>query len=151
MGGNKNRHNQGNNDPYAKIKFTIPPFHGKYDAEEYLDWEMTIEQKFASHLVPDHHKVRQATSEFKDFAIIWWASLQQKPNSWEDLKHGMHDRFLPVSYKEDLRKKLQRLELGDMSIQEYFAELQKDKIRCGIEEDLENKVCHFYSGLRREI
>ena len=68
-------------------------------AEEYLDWEMSIEQKFASHLVPDHHKVRQATSEFKDFAIIWWASLQQKPDSWEDLKHGIHDRFVPVSYK----------------------------------------------------
>ena len=70
MGGNKNWHNHGNNDPYAKIKFAIPPFHGKYDAEEYLDWEMTIEQKFASHLVPDRLKVRQATSEFKDFAII---------------------------------------------------------------------------------
>jgi hypothetical protein len=25
--------------------------------------------------------------------------LQQKPNSWEDLKHGMHDRFVHVSYK----------------------------------------------------
>ena len=24
-------------------------------------------------------------------------------------------------------------------------------IRCGIEEDLEDKVCHFYDGLRREI
>ena len=54
MGGNKNCHNHGTDDPYAKIKFTIPPFHSKYDAEEYLDWEMTIEQKFASHLVPDH-------------------------------------------------------------------------------------------------
>ena len=67
---------------------------------------MTIEQKFASHLVPNDHKVRQATSEFKDFAIIWWASLQQKPSSWEDLKHGMRDRFVPISYKRDLRKKL---------------------------------------------
>jgi hypothetical protein len=42
-------------DPYAKIKFTIPPFSGRYDAEAYLDWEMTVEQKFASHLVPEHH------------------------------------------------------------------------------------------------
>ena len=99
MGGNKNWHNQGNDDPYAKIKFIIPPFHGKYDADEYLDWEMTIEQKFASHLVPGRHKVRQATSEFQDFAIIWWASLQQKPYSWEDPKQGMCDRFILVSYK----------------------------------------------------
>ena len=37
MGGNKNHHNQGNDDPYAKIKFTIPSFHGRYDGEEYLD------------------------------------------------------------------------------------------------------------------
>jgi hypothetical protein len=31
------------NDPYAKIKFSIPPFFGSYDAETYLDWEMTVE------------------------------------------------------------------------------------------------------------
>jgi hypothetical protein len=62
-------------DPYAKIKFSIPPFSGRYDATAYLDWEMTVEQKFASYLVPEHHQVREATSEFKDFAIVWWTSL----------------------------------------------------------------------------
>jgi hypothetical protein len=31
---------------------------GHYDAEGYLDWEMTIEQKFAAHLVPERHQVR---------------------------------------------------------------------------------------------
>ena len=41
-------HHQGNNhsvpdDPYAKIKFTILSFLGHYDAEGYLDWEMTVE------------------------------------------------------------------------------------------------------------
>jgi hypothetical protein len=66
---------QGNNnrapdDPYAKIKFSIPSFSGHYDAEGYLDWEMTIEHKFAAHLVPERHQVRQATSEFKDFSIV---------------------------------------------------------------------------------
>jgi hypothetical protein len=38
-------------DPFSKIKFTIPPLMGSYDAEAYLDWEMTVEQKFNSHLV----------------------------------------------------------------------------------------------------
>ena len=38
-----------------------------------------------------------------------------------------------------------------MSVQEYFAELQKGMIHCGIEEDPEDKVCHFYGGLRCEI
>jgi hypothetical protein len=31
------------NDPYAKLKFSIPPFYGAYDAKTYLDWEMTVE------------------------------------------------------------------------------------------------------------
>jgi hypothetical protein len=70
MGGNRT-----NDDPYAKLKFTIPSFLGKYNAEEYLDWEMSVEQKFVAYLVPDRHKVRQATSEFKDFDLIWWAFL----------------------------------------------------------------------------
>jgi hypothetical protein len=48
MGGT---HNHAPDDPYAKIKFSIPSFFGHYDAEGYLDWEMTVEQKFSAHLV----------------------------------------------------------------------------------------------------
>jgi hypothetical protein len=48
----------------------IPLFYGLYDAEAYLDWEMTVDNKFNSHLVSEQYRVRQATSEFKDFAII---------------------------------------------------------------------------------
>ena len=131
---------QGNNncvpdDPYAKIKFTIPSFSGHYDAEEYLDWEMTIEQKLASHLVPERHQVRQATSEFKDFAIIWWTGLVgdgRAPTSWDELKVAMHDRFVAPSYHRELRKKLMRLEQGDKSVQDYYGELQKGFQRCGM-------------------
>jgi hypothetical protein len=56
MGGNQNHHNRHyirNDDPFAKVKFAIPPFNGSYDAEAYLDWEMTVEQKFSSHLVSE--------------------------------------------------------------------------------------------------
>jgi hypothetical protein len=56
MGGNQNHHNQHhvrNVDPFAKVKFSIPPFNGLYDAKAYLDWEMIVEQKFSSHLIPE--------------------------------------------------------------------------------------------------
>jgi hypothetical protein len=78
MGGNQNHHNQHyvhNDDPFVKVKFSIPPFNGSYDTEAYLDCEMTVEQKFSSHLVSEQHRVRQATNEFKDFALIWWNEL----------------------------------------------------------------------------
>jgi hypothetical protein len=38
MGGNENHHNQHyvrNDDPFAKVKFSIPPFSGSYDAKAY--------------------------------------------------------------------------------------------------------------------
>jgi hypothetical protein len=158
MGG-VHHHRQGNNhhvpdDPYAKIKFTIPSFLGHYDAKGYLDWEMTVEQKFSAHLVPEQHRVRQATSEFKDFAIIWWNGLATQdalPGTWEELKVAIRDRFVPPSYHRDLRKKLMRLEQGDKSIQDYYGELQKGLMRCSVVEGNKDAICHFYSGLRREI
>ena len=60
--GHQQYNNHMHDDPYAKIKFSIPSFLGHYDAEGYLDWEMTVEQKFSSHLFPEQHRVRQATS-----------------------------------------------------------------------------------------
>jgi hypothetical protein len=157
MGGNGRRHPhvpEQNNDPYAKIKFSIPLFYGSYDAETYLDWEMMVEQKFSSHLVPKHHRVRQATSEFKDFAIIWWNELvnaRNAPQTWTALKEEMRARFVPPSYRRDLRKKLQCFDQGDMSVQEYYQELQKDMLCCGVVEDQEDEIVRFYGGLRREI
>ena len=38
---------RGGNDSFAKIKFQIPPYNGKYDQAAYLDWELEVEQKFS--------------------------------------------------------------------------------------------------------
>jgi hypothetical protein len=122
MGGNQNHHNQHyvhNDDPFPKVKFYITHFNGSYDAKADLDWEMTVEQKFSSHLVLEQHLVRQATSEFKDFALIWLnelATLGLQPHTWDVLKTAMRQRFVPSSYQRDLRKKLQHLDQGDMSV-----------------------------------
>jgi hypothetical protein len=54
------------------------------DPKTYLDWELVVEQKFNSHLVPaEHaeHRVRLATSEFTSFAPFWWNDLCTAPNN----------------------------------------------------------------------
>jgi hypothetical protein len=102
MRGNQNHHNQHyvhNDDPFAKVKFSIPPFNCSYDAEAYLDWKMTVEQKFSSHLVPEQHRVRQVTSEFKDFAVTWWnelATLGLQPHTWDGLKQQCVKDLFPL-------------------------------------------------------
>jgi hypothetical protein len=38
-----------------------------------------------------------------------------------------------------------------MSVQNYYAELQKGMIRAGVHDETEDKICHFYGGLQTEI
>jgi hypothetical protein len=38
-----------------------------------------------------------------------------------------------------------------MSVQDYFAELQKGMIHAGVHEETEDKICHVYGGLRTKI
>jgi hypothetical protein len=51
--GPNQQHAHSNDDPFAKVKFMIPPFYGLYNVEAYLHWEMTVDNKFSSHLVPE--------------------------------------------------------------------------------------------------
>jgi hypothetical protein len=63
----------------------------------------------------------------------------------------MRERFVPPAYQHDLRKKIAMLRPGDMSVQDYYAKLQKGMIRAVVHEEIEDKICHFYSGLHTEI
>ena len=60
IGGN----NHGNNDPFAKIKFSLPPFASNVVSEAYLDWELVVQQKFDSHNISAEHRFKLATIEF---------------------------------------------------------------------------------------
>jgi hypothetical protein len=79
------------------------------------------------------------------------ATLGLQPHTWDGLKIAMRQKFVPPSYQCDLRKKLQQLDQGDMSVQDYYAELQKGTIHVGVHEEIEDKICRFYGGVRTEI
>ena len=125
------------NDQGMRGNFTILSYSRSYDGEKYLDWEMTIEQVFNSHLVPEIHRVQQATSEFTDFAYICWYGLvvtNVLPSTWEQLKKAMRDCFIPLSYKHDLLRKIQCLLQGNMSFQEYYKEYENCRVYYEINE-----------------
>jgi hypothetical protein len=62
------------------------------------------------------------------------------------VKNSNASKICSPSYQCDLCKKLQRLDQGDMSVPDYYAELQKGMIRAGVHEEAEDKICHFYGG-----
>jgi hypothetical protein len=79
------------------------------------------------------------------------ATLGLKPHTWDGLEIAMRQRFVPPSYQRDLRKKLQCLDQGVMSVQDYYAELQKGMIHTGVHEETEDNIYRFYGGLQNEI
>jgi len=156
MGGGRRREVHRNDDAFSKVKFKIPPFDGKYDPDAYITWEIAVDQKFACHEFPEHTRVRAATSEFTDFASVWWIEHGKKnpnnmPQTWDALKRVMRARFVPSYYARDLLNKLQLLRQGTKSVEEYYQELQMGMLRCNIEEGEEPAMARFYGGLNREI
>jgi hypothetical protein len=100
------------NDLFAKIKFKIPSFNGKYDPAAYLDWELEVDQKFLCHDIPTSSQVKAAISGFTDFALIWWREYKQRhptatPTTWTQLKTAMRRRFVPSYYARDLLEKME--------------------------------------------
>jgi len=142
------------NDSFAKIKFKIPSFNGKYDPAAYLDWELEVDQKFSCHDIPVNSQVKAAISEFTDFALIWWREYKQKhptPTTWTQLKVAMRHRFVPSYYARDLLEKMQCFRQGQQSVEDYYQELQKGMIRCGLFETDDAAMARFRGGLNREI
>ena len=142
-------------DPLLKIKFSIPPFAGKYDLDAYLTWEMAIEQKFECYDIPDNKRIRAATSEFIDFASIWWQEYcctnRDVPTTWEGMKRVTRARFVPSYFSHDLLNKLQCLKQDKNNVEEYYQELQIGMLHCGLEETPKAKMARCFGGLNREI
>ena len=146
--------NNSRDESFSKVKYSIPSFRGAYDGDAYFDWVTTVEQEFNSHLVPEIHRVRQVTTEFKSFAFIWWYELgrtHSQPETWDGLKDTMRARFVPPSYKPDPRKVLQRLTQGSRTVLRYYIEFKTCLLRCDLyecDEAIENR---FLRGLKQEI
>jgi hypothetical protein len=144
------------NDPFAKIIFKIPSFNGKYDPTAYLDLELEVDKKFSCHDIPASSQVKAAISEFTDFALIWWREYKQRhptatPTTWTQLKTSIRHRFVPSYYARDLLKKMQCFRQGQQSVKDYYQELQKGMIHCGLFETDDAAMARFHGGLNHEI
>jgi hypothetical protein len=53
------------------------------------------------------------------------------------------DRFVPSYYARDLLNKMQRFQQGSQSVEEYYQELQKGMLRCGLVESDDAAMARF--------
>jgi hypothetical protein len=63
----------------------------------------------------------------------------------------MWARFVPSYYARDLINKLQQLNQGAKSVEEYYQELQIGMLHCNLEEREDAAMARFFAGLNHEI
>ena len=94
-------------DYVAKLNLVISPFEGRYNPDDYLTWELKVEQRFACLQYPEDRRVCAATCEFTGFASVWWSEYcrlnhDNIPNTWDNLKRAMRTRFVPPYYQREM-------------------------------------------------
>ncbi|XP_027155906.1 uncharacterized protein LOC113756423 [Coffea eugenioides] len=147
------------NDHIPGIKMKIPPFQGRSDPDAYLEWEKRIELVFDCNTYSEEQKVKLAVIEFTDYAVVWWDQLStsrrrsREPTiqTWTELRRLMRKRFVPSHYYRDLYQKLQTLNQGARSVEDYHKEMEILMLRADIMEDREATMARFLNGLRPEI
>ncbi|RDX62635.1 hypothetical protein CR513_59010, partial [Mucuna pruriens] len=156
----RRRRGEPRHDNYSgNIKMSIPAFQGKNDPKVYLKWERKVEHVFDSHNYSEEKKVKLAVIKFIDYANIWWDQFvnnrrrngERPIHMWEDMKSIMRKRFISNHYHRDLRRKLQCLTQGSMSVQNYYKEMKIAMTRANVKEDHEVTIARFIGGLKKEI
>nr|XP_027062824.1 uncharacterized protein LOC113689221 [Coffea arabica] len=104
-------------------------------------------------------KVKIATVEFTDYALVWWDQVrthrrrmgEPRVRTWRELKALMRKRFVPSYYNRDLHSKLQTLTQGNMSVEDYYKEIEMAMMRANIQEDNEATMARFLRGLNPDL
>jgi hypothetical protein len=141
------------------IKLKIPSFQGKNDPEAYLEWEKKVDWIFVCHNYSEAKKVKLVVIEFMNYALIWWdqnviirrRSGERPIASWEEMKVLMRRQFVPNHYYRDLYMKLQGLNQGSRSVDEYFKEMEIAMIRANVIEVREATMARFLNEPNRDI
>ena len=141
-------------DGIGRIKISIPSFSGKDNPDDYLEWEMRVDQIFDGQRYTEEKKVRAASIEFTGYALIWWNQLCRaggRPESWNQMKSIMKRRFVSEHFTRTLYTRLQQLRQGNSSVEEYYKEMEILSTRTGVEEQEEATMARFMHGLKSEV
>jgi hypothetical protein len=124
----------------GRIKLSIPPFSGDRGPDDYLEWDMRMDQIFTTHYYTKEKRLQLAVVEFTGYVLIWWNQILHmptRPMSWRGMKELMRHRSVPEHYKRDMHNKLQQLTQGTKSVDEYYKEMELLMIHTQTREDIE--------------
>jgi hypothetical protein len=83
------------------ILSSLPTYDG-IDVDEYIAWELKIDNIFAQCRMCERRKIKNATSVLTNSALVWWEDLcaLDKPKTWNGLKINMRENFVQQHLEE---------------------------------------------------
>ncbi|XP_021773597.1 uncharacterized protein LOC110737564 [Chenopodium quinoa] len=111
---------------FKKLAQVRPPvFKGGVDPTFLENWIREFDKLFVALNCPEGMKVDQAAMYLKDEADIWWRDsaeiVKAEPNfGWEVFKTALRDKFYPPFFKKQKAQEFLNIEMGRMSISEYY-------------------------------
>ena len=75
---------------------SYPPTYDGIGADEYMEWEIAIDNIFATRFMCPRRKVKNAASVLRHSALFWWESLDpsDKSQTWNDMKLHIRETFI---------------------------------------------------------
>jgi hypothetical protein len=96
MNDSMNKHIQYMDNLFGNDKnLQIQPSYNGFNMDAYLDWEMTMDKKFAQCHLCDRRQIKIDVSSLTCCALTWWENLcvSDKPETWKDMKILMREKF----------------------------------------------------------
>ncbi|KAL5787122.1 hypothetical protein ACOSP7_004071 [Xanthoceras sorbifolium] len=117
------------------VKIEVADFSAKMHVEDYLDWEVTLENYFEWKPMSIERKVLFVKLKLKRPALQWWKRVKEqrarqgkpKINTWEHMK------------------------AKGMTVEEYTSEFNNLLNQVGLDERNEQLTAHYLSGLNQTV
>ena len=138
---------------------TIPKLESITDVEVYLTWELAMHKFFRYTAFTSGAQIAMVSSALCDGALACWEQIvrtrvamgQPAIDTWHAMSDAMRTRVVPLNYLSSLRDKLQILQQGILSVDDYFREMTFLLRRNFVREEPEQTMQRFLSGLNDNI
>lgn len=122
------------------------------------EWLDALQRVAEYHSLSGEETVRYAAVHLRDAAYAWWRSQKEEQRAallaggGTPFASALRARFQPITTQEVAREKLDRLQQGQRSVNDYIAEFQQLTTQIGMDELGEkNALYAFRRGLRQDI
>jgi hypothetical protein len=81
-----------------RVLYIHPSLFYENIANEYNEWEVSVDTIFARRHICDSRKIKIVASTLTNDALVWWKNLHdyEKPQTWIDVKTLMTEQFVSM-------------------------------------------------------